>query len=203
MIDGLLASRDIIVFDVGNVLVRFDPKHIAKQFFPAESYERLYAGVFESGLWPIIDTGLMSTGELAKMMCQAAHTDNPRDYLQVASLLDTFHLHERALSASKWLPELKAMGKKLYYLSNYSEPAFSRTFSRFPFFRLFDGGVVSAREHVCKPAPRIYQILCERYGFAPADALFVDDNQDNIKAASALGFAVWNYTDGMMETGED
>ena len=203
MIDERLKAKDVIVFDVGNVLVRFDPKHIAGKIFSAEAYDRLYAGVFESGLWGIIDTGLMNMGLLAKKMCEAAHTDSPQDYMAVSDLLEHFYLYEHALNASKWLPELKAMGKKLYYLSNYSEPGFTRTTSRFPFFQLFDGGVVSAHEFVCKPAPRIYQILCERYGFAPEDALFVDDNLGIVNAARALGFSVWHYTEGALEEVND
>ncbi len=202
--DERLLQKDILVFDVGNVLVRFDPKIIAKGFFRPEKAKQLFSGVFESGLWGIIDTGLMHTGALARMMCEAAHTDDPEDYLTVSNLLDNFCEHECALKMSEQIPELKAMGKKLYYLSNYSTPAFERTKTRFSsFFSLFDGGVVSAHEHICKPAPRIFQILCERYGFQPQDALFIDDTLSNIEAAQREGFAVWHYTDGLKEVVDD
>ena len=97
----------------------------------------------------------------------------------------------------KWMSykekEKKEQGKKLYYLSNYSSPAFERTMTRFPFFSLFDGGIVSAREHMVKPMPAIYLLLCERYGFSPEDALFVDDSGANTEAARRLGFSVWQY----------
>ena len=197
--DKRLLEKNIIVFDIGNVLVRFDPHQIVKGYFPPEREEELFNAVFASGLWPIIDTGLMTNGDLALMMCQAAHTDRPEDYLAVCDLLDTFYEHECPLSASKWLPELKKMGKKLYYLSNYASPALERTMRRFPFFQLMDGAVVSGREHVCKPAPRIFRILCERYGFEPSDALFIDDTLTNVEAARAEGFSVWHYTDGSAE----
>lgn len=201
--DERLLLKDVIVFDVGNVLVRFDPWHIAHKCFPERTADRLYDAVFKSGLWGIIDTGLMTNGRLARLMCEAAHTDDMEDYFAVARLLDTFYLHERALNASKWLPELKKMGKKLYYLSNYAEPAFVNTMSRHPFFQYFDGGVVSARENVCKPARRIYEILCERYGFSPKDALYIDDTLENVQAAQALGFSVWHYKEGPLEPVDD
>jgi len=202
-VDKRLLEKDILVFDVGNVLVRFDPKIIAKGFFKPEKAQQLFSGVFESGLWPLIDTGLINTGALARLMCEAAHTDDIRDYLTVCDLLDNFCEHECALKMSEQIPALKAMGKRLYYLSNYATPAFERTMARFPFFSLFDGGVVSSHEHVCKPAPRIFQILCERYGFQPHDALFIDDTLSNIEAARREGFAVWHYLDGLTEAVDD
>lgn len=189
--DERLIHHDVIVFDVGNVLVQFDPVRISEGFGLSDA---LYRGVFESGLWPWIDTGLMTTGELAEMMCQAAHTDSRDDYLKVSYLLENFDQMERPYSGSLLLPELKQAGKKLYYLTNYSTPVFERTMARFPFFGYFDGGVVSSHVHAVKPMPRIYEILCEKYGFKPQDALFVDDNADNIAAAEKLGFAVWQFS---------
>lgn len=189
--DERLLTKDVIVFDVGNVLVRFDPEAISKGYHLNEQLRR---GIFESGLWSWIDTGLIHTGELARMMCAAAHTDSEEDFLKVSGLLDGFYQHELPLEASTWVPELKAMGKRLYYLTNYSSPGFERTKERFPFFKHFDGGVVSAHEHIVKPMPRIYELLCERYGFQPEEALFIDDNINNIHAAESLGFSVWHYT---------
>ena len=62
---------------------------------------------------------------------------------------------------------------------------------RFPFFEYFDGGVVSAREHIIKPMPAIYRLLCRRYGFSPEEALFIDDSEVNTEAARKEGFSVW------------
>ena len=184
------ARHQVIVFDVGHVLVHFDPGEISEGFGLSA---QLYRGVFESGLWLWMDTGLLPTGVIADMMCRAAHTDSMQDYLKVVDLLDHFPDMERPFSGSLLLPELKQAGKKLYYLSNYGVPMFERTMERFPFFQLFDGGVVSGHEHIIKPMPRIYEILCERYGFQPEEALFVDDNADNIAAARKLGFDVWQF----------
>ncbi len=197
--DERLIRHDVIVFDVGNVLVRFDPKRIAKSFGLSDE---LYRGVFESGLWLWMDTGLMTVGALADLMCAAAHTDSREDYLKVASLMEGFVREEEPLSGSLMLPELKRAGKRLYYLTNYATPMFERTMERFPFFRYFDGGVISGREHIIKPMPRIYELLCERYGFRPQEALFIDDNADNIAAAEKLGFNVWHYQGEPIESSD-
>lgn len=188
--DGRLLEKDVIVFDVGDVLVGFDPDQITEGFGLSAA---LSDAVFRSGLWGWHDSGLMTTGELARLMCRCAGTDREEDFLTVCEVLDAHHRFQKALDASLWLPGLKERGKKLYYLTNYGSPVFERTKAKFPFFSLFDGGVVSSHEHMVKPMPVIYRLLCARYGFAPQDALYIDDNERNILAARQLGFSVWQY----------
>ena len=186
--DPRLQAKNILVFDVGNVLVRFDPRTISEAFGLPPALEE---AVFGTGLWAWIDTGLMGTGDLARLMCRTVPTDSREDYLLVSRLLDEFYRFLVPLAPSLWLPELKAAGKKLYYLTNYASPAFEKTMERFPFFEYFDGGVVSAREHIIKPMPAIYRLLCRRYGFSPEEALFIDDSEVNTEAARKEGFSVW------------
>ena len=188
--DERLLRRPVIVFDVGNVLVRFNGRDIAKGFGLSDT---LYRAVFESGLWLWLDTGLMTTGELARQMCDAAHTSARSDYLLIAELLEHFDRVQIPLSGSLLLPELRRAGKRLYYLTNYGTPVFERTMERFPFFSCFDGGVVSSHVHMIKPMPRIYEYLCEKYGFRPQDALFVDDSEENVRTAEKLGFEGWRF----------
>ncbi len=64
-----------------------------------------------------------------------------------------------------------------------------------PAFRHFRDAIVSGRERVIKPEPRIYEIVLERTGLEPADLLFVDDSAANIAAAAAMGFHVHHFTD--------
>ena len=196
--DERLLRHDVIVFDVGQVLVMFDPQTIADEFGLNET---LYRAVFESGLWMWMDTGLLTTGEIADMMCHAAHTDSRKDYLKIVDLLENFPRMEKPFSGSLMLSELKRLGKKLYYLTNYGTPMFERTMERFPFFEFFDGGIVSGREHIIKPMPRIFELLCERYHFRPEEALFIDDSAVNIEAASKLGFDVWHFEGQVIENG--
>jgi len=56
------------------------------------------------------------------------------------------------------------------------------------FLRKFDGLVISGREGVTKPDPKIFEILCERHGFEPEQATFVDDSPANVATAIGLGF---------------
>jgi putative hydrolase of the HAD superfamily len=189
-LDRRLTDHDILVFDIGKVLLSFEPSELKTIFSLSD---QLYSGVFESGLWPLHDTGLIAEPELARLMCRAAHDVSPSSFLQVCALLETFYMHLKPLEASRWLEPLSKMGKKLYYLTNYATPACEKTIEYFPFFRFFNGGVISAVEHMTKPMPCIFRLLCERYGFDPERALFIDDNEENIRTAKAIGFETWLY----------
>jgi 2-haloacid dehalogenase/putative hydrolase of the HAD superfamily len=64
-----------------------------------------------------------------------------------------------------------------------------------PAFGLLDGRIVSGMEGVMKPGPEIFRLVCDRYGFAAEEALFVDDSAGNIAAAKALAFHTHHFTD--------
>ena len=83
--------------------------------------------------------------------------------------------------------DLKAQGRKVYGITNYSRDKFAASQSLHPFFGWFDGLIVSGHEGLVKPDPRIYALLFERYGLAPSRTLFIDDSERNILAARAAG----------------
>jgi len=64
-----------------------------------------------------------------------------------------------------------------------------------PVFGLLRGIVVSGEERLVKPDPAIFRVAIERFGFEPADVLFVDDSAANIATARELGFDVHHFTD--------
>ncbi len=92
------------------------------------------------------------------------------------------------------LHALKARGAPLYALRNWSVETWPLARDRFGFLDLFDGMVISGFEGTKKPDARIYRILFERYAIAPADAVFIDDRLDNVRAAEALGMAGVHFT---------
>ncbi len=51
----------------------------------------------------------------------------------------------------------------------------------------FDHIIVSADVELIKPDPRIYQLTLERIGCQAHEAVFIDDRQNNIEAAAAMG----------------
>ncbi|MDO9038091.1 MAG: HAD family phosphatase, partial [Lutibacter sp.] len=82
---------------------------------------------------------------------------------------------------------LKASGNyKIYALTNWSAEKWEMALELFPFFNYFDGVVVSGQEKMRKPFPEIYELILNRYHINPENAIFIDDNEENVIAAKAL-----------------
>jgi 2-haloacid dehalogenase len=86
------------------------------------------------------------------------------------------------------LRELKDHGYRVFGMTNLSLEGYSTVLTQCPFVRLLEDVIVSGREGVSKPNPRIYQILLERHKLLPEETLFIDDAAANVEAAQALHF---------------
>lgn len=189
--DERLMAAKTVVFDIGNVLLRFDPKTVCERI-PEDKREKLYQAMFApDGLWPEFDIALESNESIARRI--AARAGNEAWRTDVMDAFLNFHLTMYPLPLYGEIRALKEMGKKVYALTNYGEPAFSLARERFDQLQAMDGAVVSAREKVVKPDPEIFERLITRYGLTPGETLFIDDSEKNIAAAEKLGFRVWLY----------
>ncbi len=84
--------------------------------------------------------------------------------------------------------ECIAQGHKVYILSNWDAESFYYLKLRFPeIFELFDGIVISGHAGAAKPDPAIFYSLLDNYGIDPGNAVFIDDQDENLKSAEALG----------------
>ncbi|MGH3924301.1 MAG: HAD family hydrolase, partial [Pseudonocardiaceae bacterium] len=92
------------------------------------------------------------------------------------------------------LRDLRDGGIRLYALTNWSGEKFDLTFPRFEWLSWFDGIVVSGRERVVKPDPRIFTILLDRYRLDPASTIYIDDVEVNVDAAQATGMSGLVFT---------
>jgi len=186
-------SRKInaVVFDLGGVLIDWNPRHLYRRLFadPAEM-EDFLARVCTADWHRQHDLGAdirQSCEELASQHAQyrdmiMAWADRgeemaPGQFDQTVNVLRT----------------LKTAGLGCYALSNMEPEAFASRSARFPFMQWFDGQVISGLEGVAKPDSRIFEVLLQRYGLAPAATVFVDDSQRNVEAARDLGFNVVHY----------
>lgn len=93
------------------------------------------------------------------------------------------------------LKKLKESGKyKIYALTNWHAGLFDIALTRYGFLHWFDGRVVSGEEMTRKPFPEFYHRLLTRYEVKPEDAIFIDDNSRNVKAAEELGIKSIHFT---------
>ena len=102
---------------------------------------------------------------------------------------------------AKLLPELRKQGYKLYYLSNFPLDVFQEIKNDFYFFRHFDGGIISAEVRLSKPDIRFYEYLIGKYSLNPSESLFIDDVEENVRAAEKAGMKAM-FTDGSLNIAE-
>jgi len=180
-----------IVFDMGGVLMDWDPVKISLTLCPdPDDAALLRKAVFDSREWGWVDAGAIAPETVA----WTAQLKLPE---RLHGLAETFAL--RWFDAFDPLPamgelvrELKADGYGVYLLSN-AGPTFEEYRGRIPAIDVFDGILVSCYEHVVKPDEAIYQLFCERYGLDPASCLFVDDLRRNVVGAQRAGMQGYHY----------
>lgn len=189
--DARLLKADAIVFDVGNVLLSFEPEKVGG-LLPAEHREALFRAMFgPDWRWAAFDLGAETNEAIAQSMADAAGVPGGKE--MVLHALHSFYMTMNPLPLYHTIPALKSMNKRLFALTNYAEPSFSSTCKAFPHLQLLNGAVVSAREKVCKPDPAIFALLTERFGLIPEETLFIDDSLANTQSAAEIGFQTWHY----------
>jgi len=183
---------EAVAFDLGGVLLDFDPRHVYRQLFadPAEMEEFL-ASVCTGDWHRAHDLGvdiIQSCEELA-----AAHPEH-RDMIMVWAERGEEMVAGQFDDTVELLSELKASGMPCYALSNMEPDAFAVRRTRFPFMQWFDGHVISGLEGVAKPDRRIFEILLNRHGLRPQATAFVDDQPRNVDAARELGIVGLHFS---------
>jgi 2-haloacid dehalogenase len=173
------------VFDVGNVLIRWDPFRVYREMIPDEAKRHRFLQNVCTSAWNLEQDRGRSWEEGVALLV-ASH---PEWEAQIRAYDERWHeavpgLIEDSVAV---LEDLKARGDKVYAITNFSREKWAECLIRFPFLQSFDGVIVSAHERVIKPDPAIYRILFERYDLAPQDCIFIDDSAKNIETARALG----------------
>lgn len=174
-----------IVFDLGNVLFRFDPKEILDDLFEEELIKKkIIKDVFKTKIWADLDRGTISYNDA----CRIWLNNNPDLKSELMLLLVNWHKYLTPIEENiSFLYRLKSKGKNLYVLSNFHEHAFNYIRTRYSFFELFDGMVISYQVKLLKPEKEIYNLLIENYNLIPEQTIFIDDSLENVKAAEEVG----------------
>ena len=189
----LIDRLSAVVFDVGNVLYSWDIR-------------ALYA--------KLIDDPARLEWFCANVVTPEWHFqhDAGRDTRDTVTELIEQYPEERALIEAyvpRWLEtipgpipgmielvaELAAMGMPLFAITNFSHEFWPRFRATAPVFARFRDVLVSGEERVVKPDPAIYARAIKRFGILPADALFIDDREDNVQGARAAGMQAHQFVD--------
>ena len=173
-----------IVFDLGRVLIKFEPKEYIEENVPEEKREDFYNGIFGSAEWLMLDRGTLSYEDAKKIFKErVSGVDKQIDRLFDVDLFEILQPIEENV---KLLSKLKKK-YNLYILSNFHQPAFEHIFKKYEFFRLFDGHTVSCYYYLLKPEKEIYDTLINKFNLIPKETVFIDDTKVNIDACEKEG----------------
>lgn len=173
-----------IIFDLGNVLLSFNPKDYLKSKISEDRIDNVYKAIFQSEEWIMLDRGTITEKDAINRIIERNNTY--RDDINLA-FKDWYDILRPIEDAVEVLTKLKKNGYNIYYLSNFHELAFKEVTTKNNFFELFDGGVVSYAEKLIKPEEEIYKLILKRYNLNPKETIFIDDTKSNVDGASKLG----------------
>lgn len=173
-----------VIFDLGNVLLDFNPKGYLKSKVSEEKLEDVFKAIFNSEEWVMLDRGTITEKEAINNIIN--RNNKYKDEINLA-FNNWYDLLKPIEDTVEILISLKEHGYKIYYLSNFHELAFGEVTRKNNFFKLFDGGVVSYEEKLIKPEEDIYKLILDRYKLNPSETIFVDDMEANVEGANKVG----------------
>lgn len=185
-------SAPVIVFDIGQVLLRWDPKAGFSRYFPdLGDVERFMAETDFFAWHARQDAGRSVAEGIAEQQARhPAHAEAIEGFYR--RWLDSV---PGEVAGTRVIFETLADRGPVYGLSNFSRELFDETVPHYPFLQRFTGLVLSGDVGINKPDPGIYRALTDRYRLNPADCLFIDDSRPNVEAARALGWDAVVFTD--------
>ena len=186
-------SPKALLWDFGNVIVRWNPRTLYSKIFPDPvQCDRFLAEVCTMAWHAPTDCGVTFAENCAQLI--AVHPQHEAEILAWHARWDEMFSGPIAETEAA-IDALHARGVPQYGLSNISHETLDSTVAMSPAFARLSGVVASGLEGVMKPDPAIFRLCCERFGLGPGDFLFVDDSARNIEAAAALGFDTHHFTD--------
>jgi 2-haloacid dehalogenase len=175
-----------VVFDLGNVLIRWDPRILYRKIFGADvaAMELFLSEVCNMEWNEHQDRGRPWKDAIAEAIAR-----HPRHASHIRAYYDRWEeMIPGALEETvEILQELRELGVRLLALTNWSAETFHIAQERFPFLAWFEGIVVSGREGLVKPDPAIFELLIERYQLRPEATVFIDDSMRNVEASERVG----------------
>ncbi|MGZ5222371.1 MAG: HAD family hydrolase [Chitinophagaceae bacterium] len=180
-------SINTIIFDLGGVLIDWNPRYVFDDnYFETEEQRHYFFNAVCTSDWNEEQDAGRSIVEATQLLVeQFPDWEKPiRDYYGRWTDMLNGPIHETV----ELFRELKEKDNyKIYALTNWQEGLFDIELVRYNFLHWFDGRVVSGEEKTRKPFPDFYQVLLNRYQVRPSEAIFIDDNLRNVKAAENLG----------------
>ena len=185
-----MISYKNILFDMGNVLVTYNPEWVIRHYTEDEELIREVKNiVFHSQEWLLLDAGLIEEEKAERNWMERLSSDKAREIAHLS--FQNWHLYNMKVipGTAEMIRALKENGKEIYLLSNASMRLLSIYKEVIPAVECFSGIFYSAAHKCVKPQDIIYERFLKEYSLNPADCFFIDDLEENISAAKAVGIS--------------
>jgi 2-haloacid dehalogenase len=182
-----------VVFDLGGVLIDWDPRYLYRELIEDEAEMEHFLATVTTPEWNRAQDAGRPWAEAVEELARR----HPERRELIEAYRERWHdtLGDAIQPTVEVLDELRGTGVRLFALTNWSGETFPVARPRFPFLEWFEGIVVSGDERLIKPDPQIFRVLIERYGVDPETTVFIDDAADNVAAARNLGFMAIRFVD--------
>ena len=174
-----------VVFDIGNVMVKWSPAEIIRKTFGEDADVEYYLkAIFQHTLWYALNKGEMTEEEAKEQYRQALNLSHEEADRLFYNIKDSQDLLDGSVEL---LERLHEAGYPLYALTDNVKEIVTYLKSRYDFWKYFQGVVVSAEVNCLKPDPEIYYHLLESNGIKANETIFFDDMPANVQGAQEVG----------------
>ena len=184
-----------IVFDLGGVVVNWRPAELVRSIVQEPASQLLMqSGIIGHPDWIALDRGTLTEGDAIERAVD--RTGLPRT--QVASLFEAVGPSLTVIPETVGLMQAaKEAGHRIFVLSNMHAASIAYLEDNCNFWELVDGAVISCRIRRVKPEAEIYEYLLAEYQLNPTETVFLDDLEDNVRAARSLGIRGIRFVDAV------
>lgn len=183
---------DTVVFDLGGVLIDWNPRHLYRKLFDDEAEMEHFLEHVCTGAWNAQQDAGRPFAEGVRVLA----AQHPEKF----DLINAFHTRWIEMVAGaidgtvEILRTLRDQGTPIYALTNWSAETFPLVRPTFDFLNWFRGIVVSGEEQLIKPDPAFYELMMNRYNLRAENLVFIDDSRPNIETAQQLGITALHFT---------
>jgi len=180
-----------IVFDLGNVLIDFNPSRIISSVFTEQEEQALILReVFQSNGWKALDQGVISFKDHYQNLVSRL----PQYAKEIEWILKHWHKDQPDVPGMYYVVEtLHDYDFNLFVLSNASQRFYNFALANNKIFKFFDGVTISAELKLLKPEREIYDQFCQIHNLKPEECLFIDDQLVNAQAAIDAGWQAYQF----------
>jgi 2-haloacid dehalogenase len=184
-----------VVFDIGGVLLRWDPRNLYRKIFAEEAEMEWFLREVCTSEWNVEQDRGRKWDDAVALLVER----HPEWESQIRAYHERWHetvagVYEENVAL---LERLTAAGVPVYAITNFSAEKFVEARERHRFLQLFRGVVVSGEDRMLKPEREIFDLFFSRYGLRPQDCVFIDDSRANVEMARSLGLHTVHFVEGM------